>query len=274
MKTILKTSLVLSTIVLWTLWVSADETASGIIATSTGATSTGVLTQTGVTKDEWKQKMKQERESLHQDVKDNLQDFKTQSGSLRDNLNLSAEDKAKVEALRKEHALEMDALKADYEAKINLATTPEQKEALRAEMRVKMQELSKAYFEELRTLVPQDAQAHAYIDARKAVFEENQALRKASLEKRKELRWERKSYIIAQKEILTKSLGKKVDTIVEKDQEKVANILTKIDAMIAKFEVNTKLSEANKQKILDQLKALKELIEDSVTEQEIEAEVD
>lgn len=44
--------------------------------------------------------------------------------------------------------------------------------------------------------------------------------------------------------------------------------------MIAKFEANTKLSEANKQKILDQLKALKELIEDSVTEQEIEAEVD
>lgn len=274
MKTILKTSLVLSTIVLWTLWVSADETASGTITTSTGTTSTGVLTQTGVTKDEWKQKMKEERDSLHENIKENLQDFRTHSGSLRDNLHLSDEDKAKLEALRSEHKSDMETLKADYEAKIKVATTLEEKEVLRVELREKMQELSKAYLTELKTLVSQDEQAHAYIEARKAVFEENKALRKASLEKRRELRGERVSQILTQKEVLTKSLGSRVDTIVQKKPEKVVNILTKVEAMIQKFETNTKLTEVNKQKILDQLKALKELIEDSVTNQEIETEVE
>lgn len=267
MKTILKTSLVLSTIVLWIVWVNADESASG-------TTSTGVLTQTGITKDEWKQKMKEERDSLHENIKENLQDFRTHSGSLRDNLHLSDEDKAKLEALRSEHKSDMETLKADYEAKIKVATTLEEKEVLRVELREKMQELSKAYLTELKTLVSQDEQAHAYIEARKAVFEENKALRKASLEKRRELRGERVSQILTQKEVLTKSLGSRVDTIVQKKPEKVVNILTKVEAMIQKFETNTKLTEVNKQKILDQLKALKELIEDSVTNQEIETEVE
>lgn len=267
MKTILKTSLVLSTIVLWIVWVNADESASG-------TTSTGVLTQTGITKDEWKQKMKEERDSLHENIKENLQDFRTHSGSLRDNLHLSDEDKAKLEALRSEHKSDMETLKADYEAKIKVATTLEEKEVLRVELREKMQELSKAYLTELKTLVSQDEQAHAYIEARKAVFEENKALRKASLEKRREFRGERVSQILTQKEVLTKSLGSRVDTIVQKKPEKVVNILTKVEAMIQKFETNTKLTEVNKQKILDQLKALKELIEDSATNQEIETEVE
>lgn len=271
MKTILKTSLALSAILLGTFSVSADETSSE--TTWTEVTWTETVTQTGMTRDEFKQKMQEERKTLHTDVKQNLRDFRTQSGTLRDHLNLSDEDKAKVDALRAEHKASADALKAEYDAKIKAATTAEEKDALRNELRDKMQALWESFYSEMKELVPQNDEVHTYVDARKAVFEENQALRKASLEKRKELRGERANQILAHKEKFVKTLGSKITTIVEKKPERVETIVSKIDAMIAKFEANTKLSETNKQKILDQLKALKELVEDAVSENEIESEM-
>gem|GEM_PF-6327957 len=41
--------------------------------------------------------------------------------------------------------------------------------------------------------------------------------------------------------------------------------------MIAKFEANTKLSDTNKEKIMAQLTALKELVEDSIDSSELES---
>jgi hypothetical protein len=42
------------------------------------------------------------------------------------------------------------------------------------------------------------------------------------------------------------------------------NVLDKIDVMMEKFDANTKISEINKEKIMSQLTALKELLEDSL----------
>jgi hypothetical protein len=59
-------------------------------------------------------------------------------------------------------------------------------------------------------------------------------------------------------------LWDKIEKIAKKDPEKLRIIIQKIDAIIKKFDENTKLSEEDKDKIFSQLEALKELVKDNL----------
>lgn len=290
MKNLLKISLAVSVLMLWLLGVNADETSSWTTSTwststwtttesSTWTTSTGSLntsswststwststwaTSTWMTKDELKEK-----------IRENIENFKEENGKLRDVLKLSDEEKAELDTLRSEHEEDVKALKAEYEAKINAATTPEAKDVLREELRTKLHELNKTYLEEMNSLVSKNEEAKAYIMARKAVFDENKVLKQEFAKSREELRWDKKEHVLKYKDKFVKSIWKKVEKIAMQKSEKLEKVLVKIDAMMDRFEANTKLSEENKTKILAQLIALKELVEDSLESVEIEQEIE
>lgn len=255
MKNLVKISLAVSILMLWLLAVNADETSTW--STSTGATSTWM------TQNELKQK-----------IRGNLDNFIQENGKLKDILKLTDEEKAEVDALREEHKDDVEALKAEYEAKIASWATLEEKDLLRVELRTKLHELNKTFLEEMNSSVSRSDEVKAYVTARKAVFDENKALRMANLKNREELRWDKKVHVLKYKDKFVKAIWKKIDKIAMSKATALEKVLVKIDAMMDRFEANTKLSEENKTKILAQLIALKELVEDSLENSEIEQEVE
>lgn len=239
----------------------------------------------------WNQEMKkirqEERKELHDSIKEKRNEVKNQirenRDEIKDNLksfreqnwtaswvynNLSDEVKTQIEELREEHKTSIETIKNEYNLKIESASWSESKDALRLELRTKLEELNISYHEELKVLVGNDAEALAWVKARKEVALKNKEIREENQQARIEFRWERQSQIVAFKEKYHAQLWEKITKIWNKKPEKLETILTKIDAMIEKFEANTKLSETNKEKILSQLTALKELIEDTLDQDE------
>lgn len=275
MKNLVKISLAISILMLWLLVVNADETSSWTTSTWTTTESSSWTTSTGSQDTStWATSTWMTKDELKEKIKENLENFKEENGKLRDVLKLSDEEKAKLDTLRAEHEEDIKELKAEYEAKISAATTPEAKDVLREELRTKLHELNKAYLEEMNSLISRNEEAKAYVLARKAVFDENKTLRQEFAKSREELRWDKKEHVLKYKDKFVKSIWKKVEKIAMQKAEKLEKVLVKIEAMMDRFEANTKLSDENKTKILAQLIALKELVEDSLESVEIEQEVE
>lgn len=254
MKNLFKSFLVLSVFIVWWISVNADDT---LTESSSWTTSTRMI-----------------KYELKQKIRWNIKDFKNENGKLKDILKLTDEEKTQLDALREEHKDDVEAIKAEYEAKIASWTTLEEKDLLRVELRTKLHELNKTFLEEMNSFVSKSDEVKAYVMARKAVFDENKALRMAHLKAREELRWDRKEHILKHKDKFVTSIWKKIEKIAISKATALEKILVKIDAMMDRFEANTKLSEENKTKILTQLIALKELVEDSLETSEIEQEIE
>jgi PHP family Zn ribbon phosphoesterase len=75
--------------------------------------------------------------------------------------------------------------------------------------------------------------------------------------------------VIKYKENFVKRIGSKIEVLAQKKPEKLEQILTKIDKMIEKFENKTNLSSEKKDKIISQLIAIKEMVEDKLEETEL-----
>ena len=213
--------------------------------------------------------MKAQIRENRNEIKGNLKSFREQYGTASWVFdNLSDEVKAQIENLKNEHKTWVDTLKNEYKSKIDSASWSETKDLLRQELKTKIEELTIVYHEELKSLVWNDTEALAWVEARKEVALKNKEIREENLQARIEFRGDRQGQIVALKEKYYTQLWEKITKIWSKKPEKLETILTKIDVMIEKFEANTKLSETNKEKIMSQLTALKELIEDTLDQDE------
>ena len=223
---------------------------------------------------EQREEMKSQIRENREEMKNNLHDFRKENwtSSWAFN-NLSDEIKAKIKTLQETFRTSTEALKKEYESKIKSATWVELKDTLRQELKTKLEEMVIAHHEQLKQLVWNDEEALAWVEARKEIAEKNKEIREENKTAREEFRGDRKGQVLAFKEKYHSQLWAKLNKVWAKSPEKLENILWKIDAMMVKFDTNTKISEANKEKIMSQLTALKELLEDSLdTEDAITAE--
>ncbi len=288
MKTIFKTSLVSILIILmsWTFANdSTDKNTKEIKLTPNQMKQLHNLTSTNnimrVKNEVKNEDRKEHREEMNfqikvnrEEIKNNLQSFRKENWTASWAFNnLNDQTKAKIRALQEEFKTTTEALKKEYESKIESATWVELKDTLRQELKTKLEEMVIAHHEELKTLVWSNEEALAWVEARKEMAEENKELREENKTAREEFRGDRKKQVLAYKEKFHSQLWAKLVKVWAKSPEKLEKILWKIDAMMVKFDANTKLSQINKEKIMSQLTALKELLEDSLdTEETITAE--
>ena len=129
----------------------------------------------------------------------------------------------------------------------------------REELRNKINELRKSHFETLKTSLSGNEDALKAVEKRVNLFKKNTLLRAESLQKRIDFRWNRANKIIAYKEVFIKKLWDRISRIPTSKLEKLQ---PKINKFYDKFEKNNKISQEKKDKILSQITALKEIIEE------------
>lgn len=193
-----------------------------------------------------KEKMKENRQEFRADVKE----LKSTSWAL-----LTSEQKEKIKALN-------DAMKVELAPLI---------EKLRQEKNIdarkilidQINEIHKKYVEKVKEIVGENANLLGLVDKRIEVLDENKLLRQENLDTRKEWREAKAELIEKYKTAFMNKLKSKLDTI---SAEKLEKVLTKVNAMIEKTLNNNKLSQTSKEKIIAQLEALKEILENKIDE--------
>lgn len=196
--------------------------------------------------EENKEEMKKNRQEFRDDVKD----LKSASWALFTN-----EQKEKIKALN-------DQMKEELEPFI---------EKLRQEKDIDTRKLiieeinaiHKKYAEKVKEIVGENANLVGLIDKRIEVLDKNKDLRQENLDTRKKWREERAELIEKYKTAFMNKLKSKLDTI---SADKLEKVLTKVNTMIQTTTNNKKLTQASKDKILAQLEALKEILENKIDE--------
>lgn len=211
-------------------------------------------------------------------VKINNAEFRSEYWNITDYLTwLTETQKAELKKYKDEHQVEIDALKSEYKEKITSATSLEAREELRNELQVEIEKLVLKYYDEVISYLESlqnNEELQAYFEARKESILENQEIRKAWLLKRQEIRWERSEAIVKYKDVYIEKYKSRLDKIAEQKPEILEKTLTKIDTLIEKYENSAMLTEIQKDKIISQLEALKETIEDILNTSEIISEIE
>lgn len=210
-----------------------------------------------------KMEMKMKKEEARGDIKENRMEASENRKEFRsenkDELmelkeSLSDEQKESLEVARDEYKVAREALVTEIKA-----ANAEEKEALMEEMK----ELGAAHFAEVEEIL--GVEAAELLAERKGVYEENSELRMENRETRSDYRSERKEYVEKYRQNFVKRLGNSLDSIPTEKLEEVAD---RIDAFIEKYEANDTISDTKKDAILDQLAALKVIIEEKLESDE------
>lgn len=106
---------------------------------------------------------------------------------------------------------------------------------------------------------------------KKETMEKNKELRGDNKEIRQDFRQQRQDLRVKYREQFTKALGSRLDKM---NEDKLNIVITRIDSAIAKVESNTKLTQTNKDKLLAQLDALKDLINEKLGNTSAEEAID
>ena len=139
----------------------------------------------------------------------------------------------------------------------------------REELKIKLEELQNKYHKKVNELVWDNTEAMEILNKRKNVYQANQEIRKDSYMARKEFRGERSKIVAKYKWKFLERLWKVLDKASTSKLEKIS---AKIDWLIERFESNSKLSDKRKDKIISQLIALKEIIDEKLEENDAEME--
>ena len=213
-----------------------------------------------------KQNLKEQKET----TKQNLKDFKNEYWSLKDYLSWANEEqKQEFKDLKDSYLSWISLLKDEYKQLIASWTTLEEKQTLRDELQEKLQQAWEDYFTKMLEIAWDNADLKAYVEARKEVFENNSEVRSQNLAQRQELRTEKKDSLLQYKENFINKIWNTVDAIATSNPDKLTEISTKIDTLIAKYEASTKLSTTQKEKIIAQLNALKQVISEALDTQSL-----
>ena len=188
-------------------------------------------------------------------IKENIESFKSENGKPKDAFKgLTEDQKKEIKSLSETHKSEMKALQDSFKA------SEKTDENIQAH-RTAVEALRAKHFDELKAVVGDNAEASAFVDARKSVFEENSQIREENTQARIEMRGAIEDKVMKYKEVFGKKI---IDKLPKMPEDKLQKLLTKITTMIAKTTDNTKLKQENKDKLLAQLTSLKELIEEEL----------
>ncbi len=204
-----------------------------------------------------RQEKKIEIESNREKMKENKQEFKDDVKDLRSTswALFTNEQKEKIKALN-------DQMKEELEPFIEKLRQEKDIDARKLIIE-EINAIHKKYAEKVKEIVGENANLVGLIDKRIEVLDKNKDLRQENLDTRKEWREERAELIEKYKTAFMNKLKSKLDTI---SAEKLEKILVKVNTMIQTTTNNKKLTQASKDKILAQLEALKEILENKIDE--------
>ena len=137
------------------------------------------------------------------------------------------------------------------------------------EIRDELNELRVSYYEELISIVD-DTEVKESLTSRLELLKENIALIDSNMEARVEFRWKLNDKVTKYKDVLETKLEKGLPKIKE---DKLENVLSKIDKVTEVIENNTKISQTKKDQILSQIIALKELLEEELESKNLDSSV-
>jgi len=137
------------------------------------------------------------------------------------------------------------------------------------EIRDELNELRVSYYEELISIVD-NTEVKESLTSRLELLKENIALIDSNMEARVEFRWKLNDKVTKYKDVLETKLEKGLPKIKE---DKLENVLSKIDKVTEVIENNTKISQTKKDQILSQIIALKELLEEELESKNLDSSV-
>ncbi|MDD3144607.1 MAG: hypothetical protein PHV23_00690 [Candidatus Gracilibacteria bacterium] len=188
-----------------------------------------------------------------QDLKDNRSEIKTEF-SLKSVLKgLTPELITEVKTLDETFRNDVKAL--EEKIKTNIGDIVKVKE-----LRLELQNIRIAYNEKLISLVT-DTEVKNTLTKRLELLKQNFELIDSNIDARIEYRGALNDKVTTYKDKLSTKLGNGLPKVKEANIEKV---LSKVDSVITIIENNTKITQYNKDKIIAQIIALKELLEEQI----------
>lgn len=187
------------------------------------------------------------------DLKENRSEIKSEF-SLKSVLKwLNAELITKVKALDETFRADVKALEEKIKTNIwDIETVKE--------LRLELQNIRIAYNEKLISLVT-DTEVKNALTKRLELLKQNFLLVNSNIDARIEFRWTLNDKVTTYKDKLSTKLWNGLPKVKEANIEKV---LSKVDGVITIIENNTKITQDNKNKIMAQIIALKELLEEQI----------
>jgi hypothetical protein len=206
---------------------------------------------------------KNQQKARKDEAKANREAFKKDKSEMKEIFaDVTDENKEELKTLREENKAAKNEIK---EALKNKDLTLEEREALQAELK----EINESYDGKVAELVSGSETATAFIEERKALREQNAAIRAEAKEARKEYRGGRDEKVEEYKEIF---FGKLAQIIPKVHNDKLAQISEKIEAMVENIEGNEKITEEKKDILLAQVISLKEILDEELENRETEEE--
>lgn len=211
------------------------------------------------------------RNNKRDNVKANLDTIKENRKSFRQEnkteikavfKDIDESDKIELKELRKNFIEEKVHLKADFKEM-------EKNNENLSKYREDIAELRKDFYENLKELNSNNSEALELLEKRKNVFEMNQGLRKENIKTRVDFRGERSELVMKYKSAFLERLWNKLERV---PSNKLGKISDKIDVLITKTEARSNISIEMREKLLSQLWALKDILDDRMQDNEDEAD--
>nr|MDD3720371.1 hypothetical protein [Candidatus Gracilibacteria bacterium] len=235
------------------------ETSTGM-EDSTTTTESGSATPTQYKNREMMEQRNQEMEALKEQKKNEIEANKEQMQANKEaykeargtgSLVLTDEQKVQLKAIMDSHKAQADEIR-------NMISSGS---LTQEEGQDKLEALRETTYESLKALLGDEETAQRLLGMKKDMLDKNQELRQDNMQIRQDYNNARQTLRVKYKTQFMSALGTRLDAF---DTAKLQLVLTRIDAAIANTEANTNLSQTNKDKLLAQLDALKEIINEKL----------
>lgn len=194
-------------------------------------------------------------QKLREEAKENREKFKSENDELKVILwKLTQEIQTQIKALWVEHRAAIDILQTELS---NSWTTDARKEEIKTQMKT----LNEAHIAKVIELAWSTDEVKAYFAKKAELITTNEELRKQAKENRTEFRQWMSEIVTKYKTLYLVQLKLVIPRLWDTKLEEVS---AKIDAMIAKIDANTTMSEDNKTKLLAQITSIKEIIQEEL----------
>lgn len=219
---------------------------------------------------EMNEQREQEMEALKEQRREALEANREQMKENRDayretkwtgSVILTDEQKVQLKIIMDSHKAQADEIK----------TMVESGSLSKEDGALKLEALRQTTYESLKALLWDDDLAQRLLWMRKDVMDNNRELKDDNKQIKQDFKNARQNLRVKYKTQFMNALGNRLDNM---DQAKLQLVLTRIDEAIAKVEANTALSQTNKDKLLAQLDALKDIINEKLSSMDPNSNID
>lgn len=203
-----------------------------------------------------KEMMQEQLRENQMKMKENIQNFQGEKKALQLWKKLSEEQHNQIEEIKKMWKNEVDTLVATLKG----LDDAEKRKAIVDQV----VELNRAYAEKIKAIIGDVSEAAVeMVDKRMEVMGTNHEMRKENIDLRYEFRAEKSDMMKKYKATFKLKLKSRLDSI---SAEKLEKILAKVNTMEETITNNTNISDVSREKMLSQVSALKEILEEKIEE--------